>query len=1686
MRSLLFRLALSSLVVGALCVILLRPDHRAEPIPVLKALPADPTPKLESPISTALPSAEASTTAETVKPDFQQSSPAPAPALSPVRKLWAFAPGANGAPQSAGGEMLEVDPASLQVLGALAVGDPVSIPLPGGRVAQGVVHLVLDDAQQWKRIGGTLEGGGEFSLGTNGKAAGGLIQFRAARKAFELQHADDGRFLLVARPLSEVVCLPLPRPPPQTSTRATRGGPVTNPPILSSRPSAMHVLYLDFDGETVTDPLWDEGRTIVAPAARLSNAEVTEVFNRVREDFLAFNIDVTTNVSRYNSAAVGRRMRCIITRNDAAAPGAGGVAYLNSFDRLGSGGFSSTLPCWVFIDDNAKFCADATAHELGHTMGLRHDGRNTPVEEYFEGHGSGVTGWAPIMGVGYSRQLVHWSKGEYASANTQQDDIAIIANNANGFGFATDEAGGTVASAAPLNAPAGSVNQSGVIAQASDTDVYSFTTGGGVLNLTASPAAVDPNVDILLELITATGLVLASDNPVNTLGAAINRSMEAGTYYVRVRGTGKGNPLTDGYTAYGCMGAYTLTGTISTALQVPGITSSSNASGTVGMPFSFQVTATNNPTAFSLTDGSFPTGIVLNSAGVISGTPMVSGTFDVTLSATNAQGSGMQAFRLTVAPAAISVAEALDQAVRIFQLSGNANWFGQSSITFDGIDAARSGDIDDNQSSTIETTIIGPGTVSFRWRVESESGFDFLRVSLDGQVQASISGNTAWETRSLTLPTGSHVVRWSYTKDVSLSEGADSGFLDALTINAVQRPSISSATSVPGTVGQSFSYQIAATNSPTSFSLSGTLPGGLVFSSTTGRITGTPTVAGAFMVTIGAINAAGTGTAMLAINVSGAIIPLDAALDAPGRLFTTGGDAAWFGQNDTTNDGADAAHSGVIGANQQSFMETVVTGPATATFRWSVDSQEGFDFLRVLLDGVAQAQISGAIEFTHLSVAIPPGNHTIRWVYNKDGAVTMGRDSGWVDAFAVTGTAPPVITSDAVASGTVGEQFNYQITASNGPTSFSIVGTLPPGLVFNASTGLISGTFTQEGIYMLDVLASNIAGPGAPLTLTITVAPGSLTLAEALDGAGLVWSTTGDQVWVAQRMVTHDGIDAAQAGGLVDEEQSNLSTTVIGPAVLSFQWKVDSELRWDPLIFFIDGVESSRISGDQDWQRVEIVLGPGAHTLLWRYAKDESLSIGADAAWLDEVNVSPLTTLSGADTFAMAPPLGGALVSLQGNNTGATREAGEPLHNGQETSSSLWWSWTPTRSGTVSINTALSTFDTVLAVYTGDTVATLLPVASADRFRTSQQAAVKLRVTAGTTYRIAVSGAGGISSGGVQLTISYVPSLIFTGLLQADSEAAPHGIITFSVADGLLLRGSVRVGTQRGTFTGRLAEGTLQRVSGIPFTGAFTASLQSGTDQISGTLSAGGLPYSFVARTTLPKENIPLGVPGAYTFVLLPQGQPDGLPGGTGFARLLVKSNGSLKASGVLGDGKKFSASGPLQTGHVWTMFGTDTDGGSVGADIAFVEEDQTIAAVARWHKTPKASRRLFADGFTLHSDLRGGLYVPPSQVEPLFSVSQARVSFAGDDSIVLPEERSVTIDALGRFTIPRDAGLQLKFTARTGLFSGKTRDPVTNRMVPFAGTTISLFDFGAGTIQLPTGTGSVILDGGPGSSGLQ
>jgi Leucine-rich repeat (LRR) protein len=108
---------------------------------------------------------------------------------------------------------------------------------------------------------------------------------------------------------------------------------------------------------------------------------------------------------------------------------------------------------------------------------------------------------------------------------------------------------------------------------------------------------------------------------------------------------------------------------------------------------------------------------------------------------------------------------------------GDVSWFGQSVMTHDGHAVAQSGVLPNFGVSALETDLMGPGRLSFWWKVSSEDTYDWLTFSIGEEVQR-ISGEIDWERRVVNVPPGVQTARWEYRKDENASHGLDAGWLD--------------------------------------------------------------------------------------------------------------------------------------------------------------------------------------------------------------------------------------------------------------------------------------------------------------------------------------------------------------------------------------------------------------------------------------------------------------------------------------------------------------------------------------------------------------------------------------------------------------------------------------------------------------------------------------------------------------------------------------------------------------------------------------------------------------------------------------------------------------------------------------------------------------------------------------------
>src|SRR5258708_37517623 len=82
-------------------------------------------------------------------------------------------------------------------------------------------------------------------------------------------------------------------------------------PKLSSLPTVQATIFLDFDGHYVTSSIWNGGTPINCAPSGMNDAQITEIFNRVSEDYRPFNVNITTDSTVFLTAPLTKRIRII-------------------------------------------------------------------------------------------------------------------------------------------------------------------------------------------------------------------------------------------------------------------------------------------------------------------------------------------------------------------------------------------------------------------------------------------------------------------------------------------------------------------------------------------------------------------------------------------------------------------------------------------------------------------------------------------------------------------------------------------------------------------------------------------------------------------------------------------------------------------------------------------------------------------------------------------------------------------------------------------------------------------------------------------------------------------------------------------------------------------------------------------------------------------------------------------------------------------------------------------------------------------------------------------------------------------------------------------------------------------------------------------------------------------------------
>ncbi|MCB1689558.1 MAG: M36 family metallopeptidase [Halioglobus sp.] len=609
----------------------------------------------------------------------------------------------------------------------------------------------------------------------------------------------------------------------------------------------------------------------------------------------------------------------------------------------------------------------------------------------------------------------------------------------------------------------------------------------------------------------------------------------------------------------------------------------------------------------------------------------------------------------------LPIAEAADATGLSWTTGGDREWMGLLSATsHDGLDVATSGDIGNSQQSYAEATVTGNGgTLTFWWKVSSEANWDYLRFTMNGvelPAVPGLSGEVDWHQITVPIPAGTHTLRWTYSKDtVDIDPvGSDTGWLDevAFTPFIVSNANDSGPGSLRDTIASAASGSVitldAALDGGT-ITLAGTqllidkdlaidasgLPNGLTVSgNNASRVleiaTGNTVELRGFTIADGSSgNGAGIENQGGTLNLVDMTISNNHALSYGGGI--NNGAASTVTLTNTTLSGNTTGQSG--GAIHNSSADAVMILINSTISGNSANYGGGlFSYLgdvtivhttisdnNALLGGGGIVANSGSVHVENSIIAGNTDNGTAPDFWG--GAVVNVAGENLIGINATVSALFPVGPLNGSAASPLDPELailgNY-----GGPTQ-----TMPPlesSPVLDAA-GIGSLTTDQRGYPRPIGLGYDLGGVE------------SLSVPEAVDATDLSWSLGGDGQWMGQlSAAAHDGVDAATSGDLSDNQLNYMEATVTGNGgTLTFWWKVSSQSCCDFLGFAMDGAGHPgvpAISGEVDWTQVSVPVPAGTHTFRWTYSKNESVSDGLDAGWVDEVSFTAFTVSNTNDS----------------------------------------------------------------------------------------------------------------------------------------------------------------------------------------------------------------------------------------------------------------------------------------------------------------------------------------------------------------------------------------------------------------------------------------------------------------------
>ncbi|MDQ8183425.1 S8 family serine peptidase [Pelagicoccus sp. SDUM812005] len=545
--------------------------------------------------------------------------------------------------------------------------------------------------------------------------------------------------------------------------------------------------------------------------------------------------------------------------------------------------------------------------------------------------------------------------------------------------------------------------------------------------------------------------------------------------------------------------------------------------------------------------------------------------------ASNQDGEIRARVSLQVLAADRGLADAVDASFLDVFSFGDAEWqrYGFDSVL--GSDCIRSGEIGDDEKTTVYTEVMGPGQVSFSWRLSSERYWDYGAFLLDGEAKALLREPGDWSQQSVALPEArTYRLEWEYRKDGSGTGGQDALFVDGVSFgSAEESPPVILRGPVGGLVGSNASYELSVEAVGAGLGYQWFKDGEALAGEVAERlaiVASSSEVAGAYSVVVS--NGFGEAASTVARIEVG---------DVPARIVSH-------------------PESVTVLAGASVTFEVELEGSLPYLISWYKDGEliVGADASRFTISAasvsdageyvarVSNAAMEEAVQSSVARLEVRELSLAPRFVKQPQSGYWQNGDTLRLSA-AVEGSFP----------------FTYQWFKDG----VAIPGENGRALVREAAVDADAGSYYLE--------ARNAFGVASSASARVRVLG---DIGEAIDLPELDWRVEGTGYFFAQNEFSLDGVDALESGpgGSFFGTPTSVFAEVEGPTNFSVFWREESSWIPSTVLLYVDGEAAAILSAGKDWSEARAWVPEGRHRLSF----EASLEIDS-RVWIDQGRLSP-------------------------------------------------------------------------------------------------------------------------------------------------------------------------------------------------------------------------------------------------------------------------------------------------------------------------------------------------------------------------------------------------------------------------------------------------------------------------------